>query len=246
MLDYLKPPCQGTSNLSESDRAKAEEFLAIPLYFSQPRSDEDHQGQPCTVMDVIIFPEALILAQDARPFKSFLIHLVLDQASTVLNDALDPHFKLPKMRSKGTPAPFTWPQIQSRDPQQGVARPGMTMQLEEIPDELVGPLDLSNYSVSYLKSPTVDYAQVCLQLDESLAKRLRQDPRLLHLSVSGYGDQLELGVHARPDSPDPIAKQTIPVCLGIDVKNSTAVVDSDKKTVTIRLCLCSYRSLNWV
>jgi hypothetical protein len=243
VLDYLKP-CQGTASLSESDRVKAEEFLAIPLYFSQPRPDEDHQGQPCTVMDVILFPEALILAQDARPFKSFLIHLVLDQASTVLNDTLDPHFKLPKMRSKGTPAPFTWTQIQSRDPP-SVVRPGVT-QLEEIPDELLGRIDLSNYSVSYLGSPTVDCAQVSLQLDESLTKRLRQDPRLLHLSVSGYGDQLELAVHARPDSPDPIAKQTIPVCLGIDVKNSTAAIDSNKKSVTIRLCLCSYKSLNWV
>lgn len=240
VLDYLTPARE--ASLSESDRRKAEEFLAIPLYFSQSRPDEDHQGQRCTVMDVIVFPDALMFAQDARPFKSYLIHLVLEQASEVLGP-LDLHYKLPKMRSKGTPEPFRLDQI-LHNSKKGMTQPTLTQtnkvtQLEE------APLDktLVNYRLTYLGSPTVDCAQICLDLDESYANRLLQDPRFLRLTISGYSDQLEVAAYEGSNSVEPMARQMIPINLGIDVEKSTAVLDGRKKTVTILLPLCSYKSL---
>jgi len=93
--------------MDSDSKKKAESALAIPLHLSSPpRSDVDHLGNTCTVLDCVINPEVLEATTHSRPLKMFLVQLALGETEKILNRQIDAQFKLPKMKTKGDLAPL--------------------------------------------------------------------------------------------------------------------------------------------
>jgi len=104
---YLTAPPQNVSGLNSESKKKAESALTIPLHLSSPpRSNIDHLGNTCTVLDCVINPVVLEATTHSRPLKMFLVQLALGETEKILHRHVDPQFKLPKMKTKGDLAPL--------------------------------------------------------------------------------------------------------------------------------------------
>lgn len=93
------PPDEGAAPVG--DTAGAAELLRLPLSVGAPRQGADREGLPCTEVDVVLGSEALQLAAEHRPLKHFVVQLVLGSVEHKHAWALDPQYRLPRMRYKG-------------------------------------------------------------------------------------------------------------------------------------------------
>lgn len=96
---------QNTAQNPSGD-AIAESFLSFPTSISPSRRDTDRQGVPCTVIDVVYSDTILDACTVFRPLKIYICTLSICQVEKAVGRRLERKFKLPKMKSKGQPAPL--------------------------------------------------------------------------------------------------------------------------------------------
>ncbi|DBA76314.1 TPA: hypothetical protein ACH3X1_010027 [Trebouxia sp. C0004] len=99
-----KIPDEAKTFLESADMSDAQqhvEALNLPLSLGETKHENDKQGEPCTVYDVVFNDEALKQAKAFRQFKVFIISLSMGWIQQQKKTTLDPKYKLPKMPYKG-------------------------------------------------------------------------------------------------------------------------------------------------
>ncbi|DBB11318.1 TPA: hypothetical protein ACH3X3_006746 [Trebouxia sp. C0006] len=99
-----KIPEEAKTFLESADMSGAQqnvEALNLPLSLGETKHENDKQGEPCTVYDVVFNDEALKQAKAFRQFKVFIISLSMGWIQQQKKTTLDPKYKLPKMPYKG-------------------------------------------------------------------------------------------------------------------------------------------------
>ncbi len=81
------------------------EALRFPMSVGSLRDDADKRGGACGVVDVVVSDQVAAAAGAHRPFKAFLIDLILGHVGKKHGLELDLKYKLPKMGYKGGAAP---------------------------------------------------------------------------------------------------------------------------------------------
>ncbi|KAA6428743.1 MAG: hypothetical protein FRX49_01618 [Trebouxia sp. A1-2] len=99
-----KIPEEAKTFLESADMSGAQqhvEALNLPLSLGETKHENDKQGEPCKVYDVVFNDEALKQAKAFRQFKVFIISLSMGWIQQQKKTTLDPKYKLPKMPYKG-------------------------------------------------------------------------------------------------------------------------------------------------
>ena len=200
----------------------------------------------------------------------FLVQLALGQAEETLGDnrQLDPHFKLPKMRSKGDLAPLDISLLPSKE-KEGLEAQGDTNKLEKLllPGDVAstagasltkkkvilieetqeepqitakGALPQIKHVVRFLGSPKATAAEVTMHLP-------RESKTLINSSKLSINTGESIEITSSIDSVNVTIRGYAPVRiqlpLAVDADKVTAVFSPEKKTLTLTLPFISFRDL---
>lgn len=100
--DGLLPEAVEAALAEAADESSEDsEALRFPVSIGSLRPDADKRGEACAVVDAVVNDGVVRTAGEHRPFKAFLIDLILGHVGEKHKLQLDPKYKLPKMAYKG-------------------------------------------------------------------------------------------------------------------------------------------------
>ncbi|EIE23612.1 hypothetical protein COCSUDRAFT_41800 [Coccomyxa subellipsoidea C-169] len=205
------------------ERAELEdpgETLRFPLSMGEMRLDQDHKGQACHVLDIVFNIDVLKQAETFRKLKIFLVELAMGWASQKHSVALDPNWKLPKMRYKGD-------KVQSQ--RLRLDRKPLVTDLGDVLDEPSFPLvaDKKQGSTPSASTATLDPA------------KQEQKPQAPPEPSSSAAASPEKQVIVQVPGAAPLELR---LPFGVDANLGTACVEDEGKRLSLRLPFKPYRS----
>ncbi|KAK9867901.1 hypothetical protein WJX84_010342 [Apatococcus fuscideae] len=98
----MPPDISAALDKAREGSAADTETVRFPLSMGPLRSDQDHSGEACGVIDVVFNSDVLREAAAFRPLKAFLVELAKEWVTQKTGRQLQAQYKLPKMRYKGS------------------------------------------------------------------------------------------------------------------------------------------------